>query len=160
MIHPRDGRGDPRQHRRSGQFSHCRPDWAQLRYIGNRFERARCYREAWEVLATSVEARSLYSLPLWNGPKSCDAEHQGVLVLPRSRDLGDELRVLRFIGSLQRHVDHVCALVEPRLAPLLERSMPGLVCCDPNDAAPLDLITHMAAQERLGLFRRQRETAD
>jgi len=127
-------------------------NWEQLRYIGNRFERARCYGVAWEVLATSVEARSPYSLPLWNGPKSCDAEHQGVLVLPRSRDLGDELRVLRFIGSLQRHVDHVCALVEPRLAPLLERSMPGLVCCDPNDAAPLDLITHMAAQERLGLW--------
>ena len=37
------------------------------------------------------------------------AEHQGVLVLPRSRDLGDELRVLRFIGSLQRHVDQASA---------------------------------------------------
>ena len=44
-------------------------NWEQLRYIGNRFERARCYGEAWEVLATSVEARSAYSLPLWNGPK-------------------------------------------------------------------------------------------
>ena len=33
-------------------------NWEQLRYIGNRFERARCYGEAWEFLATSVEARS------------------------------------------------------------------------------------------------------
>ena len=25
--------------------------WTQLRYVGNRFERARCYRDGWHALA-------------------------------------------------------------------------------------------------------------
>ena len=44
------------------------------------------------------------------------------------------------------------ALVDPRLAPLLERNFPGLVCTDPAHPPPLDGITHMAAQERLALW--------
>ena len=44
------------------------------------------------------------------------------------------------------------ALVDPRLAPLLERNFSGLVCTDPAQPPPLDGITHMAAQERLALW--------
>ena len=75
-----------------------------------------------------------------------------MLVLPRSRDLGDELRILRYLGNLQAHTQRVTALVDPRLAPLLERSFPGLVCTDPAQPPPLHGITHMAAQERLALW--------
>lgn len=124
-------------------------NWGRLRYIGNGCERARRYRDAWSVLAQSIEETSPYTLPLWPGP---DQSTDGVLVLPRSRDLGDELRLLRFIGPLQRHVNRVCALVEPRLNPLLQRSFPGLICCDPNQTPALDGISHQAAQERLALW--------
>ena len=124
-------------------------NWERLRYIGNRFERAGCYREAWSVLAQSVEATNPHRLSIWPGPHQ---NSSGVLVLPRSRDLGDELRVLRFIGSLQRHVSHVCALVEPRLAPLVQRSFPGVSCCDPDQPPPMNGISHRAAQERLALW--------
>ena len=126
--------------------------WGRLRYIGNRFERARRYREAWSVLAQSVEATSDHAYPIWPGPTPPQPNTTGVLVLPRSRDLGDELRILRFIGSLQQHVNTVYALVEPRLAPLLERSFPGLICRDPSQPSVLKDITHMAAQERLAFW--------
>lgn len=126
--------------------------WGQLRYVGNRFERARRYREAWSVLAQSVEATTDHAFPLWPGPTQPDPDTTGVLVLPRSRDLGDELRILQFIGSLQQHVHTVYAMVEPRLAPLLERSFPGLICCDPSKPVPLRGISHMAAQERLAFW--------
>ena len=123
--------------------------WEQLRFLGNRFERAGCYREAWHVLAQKVEHTSTQPLPIWPGP---DAISDGVLVLPRSRDLGDELRILRYLGNLQAHTKRITALVDPRLKPLLERSFPGLVCSDPAQVPPLHGITHMAAQERLALW--------
>ena len=102
--------------------------WEQLRFLGNRFERAGCYAEAWNALADRVEKTSTQTLPIWPGPKAIS---NGVLVLPRSRDLGDELRILRYLGNLQAHTQRVTALVDPRLAPLLERNIPGLVCTDP-----------------------------
>ena len=123
--------------------------WEQLRFLGNRFERAGCYAEAWNALAERVEKTSTQTLPIWPGPKAIS---NGVLVLPRSRDLGDELRILRYLGNLQVHTQRVTALVDPRLAPLLERSFPGLVCTDPAQPPPLHGITHMAAQERLALW--------
>jgi hypothetical protein len=123
--------------------------WEQLRFLGNRFERAGCYAEAWNALAEKVEKTSTQTLPIWPGPKAIS---NGVLVLPRSRDLGDELRILRYLGNLQAHTQRVTALVDPRLAPLLERNFPGLVCTDPAQPPPLDGITHMAAQERLALW--------
>jgi hypothetical protein len=123
--------------------------WKQLRFLGNRFERAGCYTESWNVLAQMVEKTATLTLPIWPGPEAIST---GVLVLPRSRDLGDELRILRYLGNLQAHTNRVTALVEPRLAPLLERSFPGLVCSDPAQAPPLHGITHMAAQERLALW--------
>ena len=36
--------------------------WAQLRFIGNRFERARCYRDWWFVLAQASEATTHHQL--------------------------------------------------------------------------------------------------
>lgn len=123
--------------------------WEQLRFLGNRFERAGCYAEAWNALAEKVEKTSTQTLPIWPGPKAIS---NGVLVLPRSRDLGDELRILRYLGNLQAHTQRVTALVDPRLAPLLERNFPGLVCTDPAQPPPLHGITHMAAQERLALW--------
>ena len=67
-------------------------NWGRLRYIGNGCERARRYRDAWSVLAQLIEASSPYTLPLWPGP---DQNADGVLVLPRSRDLGDHGAQLR-----------------------------------------------------------------
>lgn len=123
--------------------------WSRLRFIGNRFERARCYGDAWSVLAQASEATSSFRLPIWPGPRHSS---RGVLVLPRSRDLGDELRILRFIGSLQHDVGHVCVLGDPRLAPLLQRSFPGVICCAADRAPSLNEISHMAAQERLAFW--------
>ena len=56
--------------------------WEQLRFLGNRFERAGCYAEAWNALAERVEKTSTQTLPIWPGPKAIS---NGVLVLPRSR---------------------------------------------------------------------------
>ena len=120
--------------------------WSRLRFIGNRFERARCYRDCWFALAQASEATTHHQLPIWPGP---DVSCRGVLVLPTTRDLGDELRILRFVGDLKAHVAKVVVLSDPRLHPLIERSFPGVVCCD-TDGLPTDAeLSHMAAQERL-----------
>ena len=69
-------------------------NWEQLRYIGNRFERARCYREAWEFWPRPSKPAVLTACRYGTG-RSRAMQHTRGLVLPRSRDLGDELRVLR-----------------------------------------------------------------
>ena len=38
--------------------------WAQLRIIGNRFERARCYRDCWFVLAQASAATTQHQLSI------------------------------------------------------------------------------------------------
>ena len=81
----------------------------------------------------------------------------GVLVLTTTRDLEDELRILRFVGDLNAHVDQVVVLSDPRLHPLLERSFPGVVCCDPSEIPDSEIpdnaeLSHMAAQERLAYW--------
>jgi hypothetical protein len=91
-------------------------DWENLRYCGNRFERGGYYRETWKVLAASVEGQATVDCPIWLGPeRPC----RSLLVLPRCRDLGDELRVIRFVAHAARDVEQVTALVEKRLVPLL-----------------------------------------
>ena len=123
--------------------------WTQLRYIGNRFERARCYKDCWFALAQASEATTHHQLPIWPGPGvRCGA----VLVLPTTRDLGDELRILRFIGDLKEHVAHVVVLTDPRLHPLVERSFPGVICHEPDGIPNHVELSHMAAQERLAYW--------
>ena len=123
--------------------------WTQLRYIGNRFERARCYKDCWCALAQASEATTHHQLPIWPGP---EVRCGGVLVLPTTRDLGDELRILRFIGDLKEHVAHVVILTDPRLHPLVKRSFPGVVCHEPDGIPNHAELSHMAAQERLAYW--------
>ena len=124
-------------------------DWANLRYCGNRFERAGCYREAWKVLAASVEGDAAMDRPIWLGPeRPC----RSLLVLPRSRDLGDELRVIRFVAHAARDVEQVTALVEKRLIPLLSRSFPQVQFIDRRTTVDVDDFSHVAAQERLAYW--------
>ena len=96
-------------------------NWEGLRYCGNRFERGQYYREAWKALAAGVEGKVDLDRPVWPGPRH-PCKH--LLVLQRSRDLGDELRIIRFVDHATRAADKVTALVEPRLIPLLSRSFP------------------------------------
>ena len=96
-------------------------NWEGLRYCGNRFERGQYYREAWKALAAGVEGKVDLDRPVWPGPRH-PCKH--LLVLQRSRDLGDELRIIRFVDHATRTADKVTALVEPRLIPLLSRSFP------------------------------------
>ena len=120
-----------------------------LRYSGNRFERARYYKEAWKVLAASVECTAVLDLPIWAGPgRPC----RSLLVLPRSRDLGDELRVIRFVAHAARDVEQITALVEPRLIPLLSRSFPQVHFIDQRNELVLKDYSHVAAQERLAYW--------
>lgn len=123
--------------------------WSRLRFIGNRFERAGCYRDCWLALTQASEATTHHQLPIWPGP---DVNCGGVLVLPTTRDLGDELRILRFVGDLKAHVDQVVVLSDPRLHPLLKRSFPGVFCCDPSEIPDNAELSHMAAQERLAYW--------
>ena len=123
--------------------------WSRVRFIGNRFERARCYRDCWFALAQASEATTHHQHPVWRGP---DVSCSGVLVLPNTRDLGDELRILRFIGDLKVHVARVVVLTDPRLHPLVERSFPGVICCDPAQRQTQTELSHMAAQERLAYW--------
>ena len=123
--------------------------WTQLRYIGNRFERARCYKDCWFALAQASEATTHHQLPIWPSP---GVRCGGVLVLPTTRDLGDELRILRFIGDLKEHVAHVVVLTDPRLHPLVKRSFPGVVCHEPDGIPNHAELSHMAAQERLAYW--------
>ena len=124
-------------------------DWANLRYCGNRFERAGYYREVWKVLAASVEGHAAMDLPIWLGPeRPC----RNLLVLPRSRDLGDELRVIRFVAHAAHDVEQVTALVEKRLIPLLSRSFPQVQFIDRRTTVDVDDFSHVAAQERLAYW--------
>jgi hypothetical protein len=124
-------------------------DWANLRYCGNRFERAGFYREAWKVLAASVEGDAAMDRPIWLGPeRPC----RSLLVLPRSRDLGDELRVIRFVAHAAHDVEQVTALVEKRLIPLLSRSFPQVQFIDRRTTVDVDDFSHLAAQERLAYW--------
>jgi len=123
--------------------------WTQLRYIGNRFERARCYRDCWAALARASEATTHHQLPIWPGP---DVTCSGVLLLPNTRDLGDELRILRFIGDLKTHVAKVVVLTDPRLHSIVARSFPGVICCSSDGNPKPTELSHMAAQERLGYW--------
>lgn len=124
-------------------------DWERLRGVGNQFERGRCHRETWKALSAYVEIPCTTDLPIWRGPQHpCEK----LLVLPRSRDLGDELRIIRFVAHAARDVPQVTALVEARLIPLLQRSFPSVEFVDRK--LPLDpaRFSHMAAQERLAYW--------
>ena len=127
----------------------CTKNWENLRYCGNRFERARYYKEAWKALAASVESSAVVDCPIWAGPsRPC----RSLLVLPRSRDLGDELRVIRFVAHAARDVEQVTALVEKRLIPLLSRSFPQVQFIDRRTTVDVDDFSHVAAQERLAYW--------
>ena len=124
-------------------------DWENLRYCGNRFERAGYYREAWKVLAARAEGHAAMDRPIWLGPeRPC----RSLLVLPRSRDLGDELRVIRFVAHAAHDVEQVTALVEKRLIPLLSRSFPQVQFIDRRTTVDVDDFSHVAAQERLAYW--------
>jgi len=124
-------------------------DWDALRYCGNRFERGRYYKEAWKALATGVEASAGIDRPIWGGP---DDGCQSLLVLKRSRDLGDELRIIRLVRTATQWVEKVTALVEPRLIPLLQRSFPEVHFIDRDTPLDLQQFSHIAAQERLAYW--------
>ena len=124
-------------------------DWDRLRSIGNQFERGRCYRETWKALSAYVENRCTHDLPIWRGPHhACDK----LLVLSRSRDLGDELRIIRFLAHAARDVRQVTARVEARLIPLLQRSFPTVEFVDRKQPLDPTSFSHMAAQERLAYW--------
>ena len=124
-------------------------DWEALRYCGNRFERGRYYREAWKALAARVEGEARIKRPIWPGP---NAACSNLLVLPRSRDLGDELRIIRFVAHAAAVVDAISAVVEPRLIPLLSRSFPHVTFLDRRDPIEVNQFSHIAAQERLAYW--------
>ena len=124
-------------------------DWDALRYCGNRFERGRYYKEAWKALATGVEASAGIDRPIWGGP---DDGCPSLLVLKRSRDLGDELRIIRFVHAAAQWAEKVTALVEPRLIPLLQRSFPEVHFIDRDTPLDLQQFSHIAAQERLAYW--------
>ena len=124
-------------------------DWDALRYCGNRFERGRYYKEAWKALATGVEASAGIDRPIWGGP---DDVCPSLLVLKRSRDLGDELRIIRLVRTAAQWAEKVTALVEPRLIPLLQRSFPEVHFIDRNTPLDVEQFSHIAAQERLAYW--------
>ena len=124
-------------------------NWDGLRYCGNRFERGQYYREAWKALAAGVEGKADFDRPVWPGPGySCNH----LLVLQRSRDLGDELRIIRFVDHAARTADKVTALVEPRLIPLLSRSFPKVEFVHRDSDLNPTTYSHIAAQERLAYW--------
>ena len=73
-------------------------------------------------------------------------------MLQRSRDLGDELRIIRFVDHAARTADKVTALVEPRLIPLLSRSFPKVEFVYQDKDLTPTTYTHIAAQERLAYW--------
>ena len=114
-------------------------DWNCLRYVGNRFECGSCYREAWKSLAACTEGQTELTLPIWQGPQHpC----RRLLILERTRDLGDELRIIRFVAHAARDVPQVTARVEARLIPLLQRSFPSVEFV--NRKQPLDPTTSVS----------------
>ena len=124
-------------------------DWEALRYCGNRFERSGFYREAWKALASGVEGESGVNKPIWPGPhKPCAS----LLVLPRSRDLGDELRIIRFVVPAASVVDRISVMVEARLIPLLSRSFAEVTFLDRSNPIDVNRFSHIAAQERLAYW--------
>ena len=91
-----------------------------------------------------MEGKTDLDRPVWPGPGySC----KHLLVLQRSRDLGDELRIIRFVDHAARTADKVTALVEPRLIPLLSRSFPKVEFVHRDSDLNPTTYSHIAAQE-------------
>ena len=103
--------------------------WAQLRYIGNRFERARCYRDCWQALHEQLKRP-----PFTDSDLEPNVTCSGALVLPNTRDLGDELRILRFIAIKRTHRARDRLNRSSSSSPV-ERSFPGVICCS-KDSEP------------------------
>ena len=130
---------------------HCIQKLGILRYSGNRFERARYYREAWKVLAACAEGQAAE----WIDPSGRDHSDPvpacWSFLVPG--DLGDELRVIRFVAHAARDVEQVTALVERRLIPLLFAQLPaGDVHRFRSTDLDLNSFSHVAAQERLAYW--------
>ena len=98
---------------------------------------------------TGIGSNHPSQAPVWSGPNvSCNC----VLVLPTTLELGDELLIRRFVGDLKAHFVQVVVLSDPRLHPLLERSFPGVVCCDPSEIPANAKLPYMATQEHLAYW--------
>ena len=119
---------------------------AELIRLGGEYERRGRFAAAWEALALGAEAQRPPDLPIWAGPGTpCER----LLVRRKMRHLGAELRNARFLAAAARDVASVALVTEPRLLPLLARTLPMIRVIPLGDKEPA--ADCEASYERLAL---------
>ena len=115
----------------------------------NKMERAGYYKEAWRTLHRVFLSKERSPLKIWRGPKDpC----RTLLIQPRIRDLGDELRLAHLCERAAQDVGQIIVKTEERLIPLFQRSFPNCFFIGSNQNHPTGDHSRTTCYEQLAFF--------
>jgi hypothetical protein len=108
------------------------PDYEKLQYeYANFLLKAERYEQGFELYhhrwATTGEAHALPNLPVWDGKTRI-----GSLLVIKEQGLGDQVLYSALLPAMLEKVGKVTAAFDIRLAPLLQRSYPGMEIATQN----------------------------
>ena len=112
-------------------------------------ERAGYYKEAWRTFHRVFLSKERSPLKIWRGPKDpC----RTLLIQPRIRDLGDELRLAHLCERAAQDVGQIIVKTEERLIPLFQRSVPNCFFIGSNENHPAGDHSRTTCYEQLAFF--------
>lgn len=115
----------------------------------NKMERAGYYKEAWRTFHRVFLSKERSPLKIWRGPKDpC----RTLLIQPRIRDLGDELRLAHLCERAAQDVGQIIVKTEERLIPLFQRSFPNCFFIGSNENHPAGEYSRTTCYEQLAFF--------
>ena len=115
----------------------------------NKMERAGYYKEAWRTFHRVFLSKERSPLKIWRGPKDpC----RTLLIQPRIRDLGDELRLAHLCERAAQDVGQIIVKTEERLIPLFQRSFPNCFFIGSNENHPAGDHSRTTCYEQLAFF--------
>ena len=115
----------------------------------NKMERAGYYKEAWRTFHRVFLSKERSPLKIWRGPKDpC----RTLLIQPRIRDLGDELRLAHLCERAAQDVGQIIVKTEERLIPLFRRSFPNCFFIGSNENHPAGEYSRTTCYEQLAFF--------
>ena len=115
----------------------------------NKMERAGYYKEAWRTFHRVFLSTERSPLKIWRGPKDpC----RTLLIQPRIRDLGDELRLAHLCERAAQDVGQIIVKTEERLIPLFRRSFPNCFFIGSNENHPAGDHSRTTCYEQLAFF--------
>ena len=115
----------------------------------NKMERAGYYKEAWRTFHRVFLSKERSPLKIWRGPKDpC----RTLIIQPRIRDLGDELRLAHLCERAAQDVGQIIVKTEERLIPLFRRSFPNCFFIGSNENHPAGEYSRTTCYEQLAFF--------